>query len=132
MKILNFKIFMEKYNLKNHTMDESQLQKVYNYKIYPRDSEIKTDKGFVNIDNGSQGGTHWTCFIVKDNKSYYFDSFGGQPEKFLPKQKPKPMIYHHYKLQHINFRICGSYCLYFFYLIEKMNYYDTILKMYFG
>ena len=40
------------------------------WSIYPRDCKIYSDKGFVNIDNGSQGGTHWTCFIVKDNKSY--------------------------------------------------------------
>ena len=26
-------------------------------------------KGFVIIDDGSMGGSHWTCFIVKDNKS---------------------------------------------------------------
>ena len=31
------------------------------------------------------GGTHWTCFIKKDNKSYYFDSFGAQPDKFFTK-----------------------------------------------
>ena len=42
-----------------------------------------SDRGFVNIDNGSQGGTHWTCSIIKDNKSYYFDSFGGAPNEFL-------------------------------------------------
>ena len=64
MKLINFKDFMKKYNLKNDTMNESQLQKVYNYYIYPRDSKINSDKGFVNIDNGSQGGTHWTCFMV--------------------------------------------------------------------
>ena len=40
-------------------------RKNYNYPIYPRDSKTNSDKGFVNIDNGSQGGTHWTCFIVK-------------------------------------------------------------------
>ena len=51
-------------------MYESQLQKVYNYPIYPRDSKIYSDKGFVNIDDGSQGGTHWVCLIVKDNKSF--------------------------------------------------------------
>ena len=128
MKVLNFKYFLIKCNLKNDTMNESQLQKAYNYPIYPRDSKIYSDKGFVNIDNGSQGGTHWTCFIVKDKKSYYFDSFGGQPDKFLLKQLPKPIIDHNYKLQEINSKLCGSYCLYFFYLIEKMNYYDTILK----
>ena len=26
-------------------------------------------RGFVNIDDGSQGGTHLCCFIIKDNKS---------------------------------------------------------------
>ena len=71
-------------------------------------------------------------FFVKDNKSYYFDSFGGQPDKFLLKQLIKPIIYHNYKLQDINSKVFGSYCLYFFYLIERMNYYDAIFKMYFN
>ena len=131
MKVLNFKNFMRKYILKNDTMNESQLQRVYNYTIYLRDSKIYSEKGFVNIDNGSQGGTHWTCFIVKDNRSYYLDSFGGQPDKFLLNQLPKPIIYHNYKIQDLNSKLCGSYCLYFFSLIERMNYYNAILKMYF-
>ena len=131
MTILNFRDFMKKHYLKNDTVDESQLQRVYNYPIYPRDSKIYSDRGFVNIDDGSQNGTHWTCFIVKDNKSYYFDSFGGQPDKFLLKQLPKPIIYHKYKIQDINSRLYGSYCLYFFYLIERMNFYDAILKLVF-
>ena len=33
MKVLNFKDFMKKNNLKNNTMNESQLQRVYNYPI---------------------------------------------------------------------------------------------------
>ena len=131
MTILNFKDFMKKYNLKNDTMSESQLQRIYKLPIYPRVSKIFSDKAFVDTDNGSMGGTHWTCFIVKDNKSFYFDSFGGQPDKFLLNQLPKPIIYHNYKIQDINSKLCGSYSLYFFYLIERMNYYDTILKMYF-
>ena len=131
MKVLNFKDFMKKYKLKNDTMNESQLQRVYNYPIYPRDSKIYSDKGFINIDNGSRGGSHWTAFYIKNNKSYYFDSFGGAPDKFLLNQLPKPIIYHNYKIQDINSYLCGSYCLYFFYLIERMNYYDAILKMYF-
>ena len=129
MKILNFKDFMKKNNLKDDTMNESQLQKIYNYPIYPRDSKIYSDKGFVNIDNGAQGESHWTCFIVIDNKSYYFESFGGNPDKFLLNQLSKTIIYHNYKIQDISSKLCGSYCLYFFYLIERMNYYDAILKM---
>ena len=112
-------------------MNESELQKFFNYPIYPRDSKIYSDKGFVNIDNGSQGGTHWTCFIMKNNKSYYFDSFVGQPNKFLLNQLPKPIMYHNYKIQDKNSKLCGSYCLYFFYLIERMKYYDTILRLVF-
>ena len=130
MKKLNFIDFMKIYKLKKITMNESELQRIYNHPIYPRDSKIYSDKGFVNIDDGSQNGTHWCAFYVKDNKSYYFDSFGGAPGKFLLNQLPKPMTYHNYKIQDINSRLCGSHCLYFFYLIERMNYYDAILKMY--
>ena len=78
-------------------MNESQLQKFYNYPIYPRDSKKYSDKRFINIDNGSQGGTHWCAFYAKNSKSYYFDSFGGAPDKFLLNQLHKPIIYHNYK-----------------------------------
>ena len=132
MQTLNFKDFMKKYNMKNDTMNESELQRVYFYPIYPRVSKIYSNKGFVNIDDGSQGGTHWCCFIVKDNKSYYFESFGFQPDEIRLKQLPKPIIYHKYKIQDIYCNLCESYCLYFFYLIERMNSYDATLKMYFG
>ena len=75
------------------------------------------------------GSSHWTCLLVKDNKSYYFDSFGGQPDKFLLNELSKPIIYHNFKIQDIISRLCGSYCLYFVYLIEKMNYNDVVLKL---
>ena len=131
MKILNFKDFMQKYNLKDDTMNESELQKIYIYPIYPKNSKIYSEKGFVNIDDGRMGGSHWTCFYIKDNKSFYYDSFGGSPDKFLLNQLDKPLIYHNYKIQDINSQLCGSYFLYFFCLIERMNYYNTILKIYF-
>ena len=132
MTILNLKNFIITCKLKKDTVNESELQRVYNYPIYPRDSNIYSNKLFVNIDDGSQGGSHCCCFVVKDNKSFYFDRFGGQPAKFLLNQLPKATIYHNYKIQDVNSKLCGSYCLYFFYLIERMNYYDAILKMYFG
>ena len=94
-------------------MNEPELQKINKYPIYPSDSKINSDKGFANIDNGRMGGSHWTCFIVKDNKSYYFDSFAGAPDKFLLNQLPKPIVYQNYKIQDINSNLCGSYCLYF-------------------
>ena len=57
MTVLNSQDFMKKYNFKNDTMVEVDLKTVCNFSIYPGDSIITTDKGFVNIDNGSMGGT---------------------------------------------------------------------------
>ena len=63
-----------------------------------------SNKGFVIIGDGS----HLVeligfAFIIKNNQSYYFDSFGGgSPDKFLLQQLPKPIIYHNFKIQHIN------------------------------
>ena len=118
MTIFSFKEFMKKYNLKDATSNESDLQRIYNYPIYPIDFKTYSDNGSVSIDNGSMCGTHWTCFLIKDNKFYYFDSFGGTPDKFLLKHLHKPIIYNTYKIQDITSKLCGSYCLYFFYLLE--------------
>ena len=112
-------------------MNESDSQRVYNFPVYPSVSNLYSDKGFVNIDNGFQEDSHWTVFYLKNNKSYYFDSFGGAPENLLKYQQPKPIIYHNYKIQDISSQLCGSYCLYFFGSIERMKYNDTVLKMYF-
>ena len=112
-------------------MNESQLQKISTYNINPRDAKVYSDRGFVILDNGRMGESQWTCLYIKDKKSFYFDSFGVAPDKFLLKQLPKSLKYTKYKFQDINSQLCGSYCLYFFYLVERMNLYDAILKMYF-
>ena len=40
MKLLKFRDFRKKYKLNDDTLNESQLQRVYNYPIYPRGSKI--------------------------------------------------------------------------------------------
>ena len=60
------------------------------------------------------GGTHWTCFMIKDNKAYYYDSFRGAPDKFFLNQLPKLITYHSYEIQDITCNLCDSICLYFF------------------
>ena len=49
---------MKNYNLKNDTKNESELQRKYNYDMYPSDSELYSDERLVNIDKGSLVGTH--------------------------------------------------------------------------
>ena len=56
---------MLKYSLKKDFMNESDLQRVCNFKKYPRDSSITTNKGLVNLDNGQMGGSHWCAFTLK-------------------------------------------------------------------
>ena len=70
-------------------MNESDSRKVYSFHVYHRVSKITTDKVCVNTVNGQMGSFNWTCFYIKNNKSFYFDSFGGEPEKCLPNQLPK-------------------------------------------
>ena len=53
MKILNFKGFMKKHYSKNSTMNEFDLQRVYDYPINIRDCKIYSDRAFVNRDIGS-------------------------------------------------------------------------------
>ena len=131
MTSLSSKDFMKEYFLKNDTMTASELQKIDKYPICPRDSKLYSEKGFINNDNGIMERSHWTCSCIKDNKSFYFDSFGGQPDKFSLEQLPKPITYHNYKIQDANSRLCGS-CLYFFSVTEIMDYCDGILNIYFG
>ena len=109
-------------------MNESDLHWIYIFPIFPRDLKINSDKGFVSKDNCRLGRTHWCAFYVKSIKSFYFDSFRGQPDKFVLNQLPKPIKHHNYKIQDMNSKLWGSYCLYFFYLIERMNYYDVFFK----
>ena len=80
------------------------------------------------------GKSHWVNFFfqMRNSKLFYFDSFGGALDEFLLDQIPKPKIYHIYFIQGKISRLYGSYCLHFLFLIEKREYYDAILRMYFG
>ena len=58
------KTSMKYCNIMNDIMSQSDLQRVYTYPIYSRDSKSYSDKGFVNIDNGQMGGAHWHVIFI--------------------------------------------------------------------
>ena len=95
---------MKTYNIWNDTIDESELQRVFKLPIHPRDSKNFSDKWFVNFSNGQLGGTHWIDFYVKNNKSFYFDNFGGAPDELLTNQLSQPIRWQNYEIQDINSR----------------------------
>jgi len=88
---------------------------------------------YINLQNHDDGdGTHWCFFkIFKDRRdadgdtpvgAIYFDSFGiGLPqevEEFLKEFKPIP--YNNRQIQDIDADVCGWYCLFCDYYLEKM------------
>ena len=86
------------------------IKNFYDDHIYPKDSKTTTNEGLLNIDNGITGGSHWTCFYIKDNadstshagsakKSFYFDSFDGPPDKFLLNQLSKAIKVQKYEIK---------------------------------
>ena len=105
--------------MKVESRSESECEQVFSDNIYTKDSLFTSEKRLVNVENGQMGGTHWTCFYIKDKISFYFDSFGGAPDKFLLNQLTKPKIYPKLKNQHFNSKIFGTYCLCFFLLVER-------------
>ena len=76
------------------------------------------------------GGAHRTCFYKKDNLSFYSDNFGGSPDDFVLKQLPKPVTYHNYESQKTDSRLCGTYCLKFLHLIERMDSYNAVFNLF--
>ena len=56
--------FLRKYSLKDNTMNDSDLKNISNCPIYPGDSLINTNEGFINNNDASTEGSHWTCFSL--------------------------------------------------------------------
>jgi len=70
----------------------------------------------VNLasDNDGSNGTHWVTLIVRDNYSFYFDSFGCLPPeeiKIFVSEAKKPIYYNTFEIQDLNSSLCGFYCI---------------------
>ena len=67
---------------------------------------------------------------MKDIKSYYFGSFGDPVDTFLLQQLPKPITFHSYEVRDINNRLCSVFCLDVLHLIERIDPYNAVLKLF--
>jgi hypothetical protein len=72
----------------------------------------------LNLDCDNRGGTHFNAIISLKNEIYLFDPFGNTALK-KDVFKPKKMFYNNIKLQNINQKNCGAWCLVF--LLEGEN-----------
>ena len=75
----------------------------------------------VNLDKqtSGKGGTHWTCFVMRNGNVIYFDPFGmavpTQVAKFIHNYKPRRAIFSINQIQAMDSILCGYYILYFLY-----------------
>lgn len=75
------------------------------------------ESGVLNLDTSNNKGTHWTCWMKKNNLIIYFDSYGLVPPPeiltYFKKSKDyKGVFYNNTIVQPDNSVICGHLCLY--------------------
>ena len=88
-----------------------------NVRIYLQDGPFESDRGIVNLHPTK--GRHWVCYKNEN----YFDSYGHvrarKLSKFIMKRNGY-CLYFEYQRQK-NDSLCGSYCLYLFYLTKVIG-----------
>ena len=83
----------------------------------------------LNYNNSNQPGSHHVAFISKNDKRYYFDSFGFEPQKEIIKRY-SPVRTSNYQVQEYNTELCGQLSLLVIYLISRgFDYEDIILVL---
>lgn len=99
--------------------------KIPNFRgVYMRDAMPKKikiyEKGIINLDNSTGGGSHWTAYKKFKNIITYFDSFGNlQPPlevmQYFKSSGPVKILYNYNRFQNFNTIYCGHLCLRFLY-----------------
>lgn len=84
----------------------------------PKKIRLQNEKGIINLDNSTGGGTHWTAYKKINNKITYFDSFGNlQPPvevmQYFKSNGPVKIVYNYNRFQKFNTFFCGHLCLMF-------------------
>ena len=72
---------------------------------------LKSECAIVNLDDSDGPGTHWVCYWVDPDASYYFDSFGLSMPDELYDYLNKPILMNELEIQDRNDVICGHLCL---------------------
>ena len=102
----------------------ARILKIRNFRgCYMRDElkELKyweSECGILNLNLSHETGSHWTCWFKKNEKKYYFNSFGLPPPKELINYLGSPVLYSTFQLQDLNEQNCGKWCLF---ILKKLN-----------
>ena len=85
----------------------------------------------INTDESRNRGTHWTCLLIKNGTSYYFDPYCIPPPLEVMNYCAEPRFYNTFPIQKFNQVICGHYCIY---VLNRLNigdeFYDICYELY--
>lgn len=106
--------------------------------VYSKDQLKKPLKrGFyiINLADSVDEGTHWTAlYIINDNFSIYYDSFGFPAPEDIENIINKNYIYNKQQIQNIDSSSCGFYCIAFIKFLsnkqDKLKSFNTFLKLF--
>ena len=83
---------------------------------------LANECGIFNLNDSSQGGSHWCAWATKGGRYYFFCSFGSSPCKELEDYAgDKSILYHDYKIQDFEDSNCGEFCILFLFLFTKLS-----------
>ena len=135
----SFKDFLETFKTIEPLSDFQIIQKCKELKIknfrgvFMRD-ELKgtADKNeclILNIDSSANSGTHWTCLFIKNNRYFYFDSFGfEEPSEILEYCKNcKEGYCSTFIVQKPGQIICGHFSIYMLLKLDQGKKFEEIV-----
>ena len=69
----------------------------------------------INLQDSNQVGSHWTCYRKRNDKIFYFDSYGvAYIPDIIKNQYPNhKFICNIYRIQSMDSNQCGRFCILF-------------------
>ena len=69
----------------------------------------------MNLQDSNQDGSHWTCYRKRNDKIFYFESYGvAYIPDIIKNQYPNhKFICNIYRIQSMDSNQCGRYCILF-------------------
>lgn len=97
----------------------------------------------VNLDDFSNGGTHWVAVSTIKNNVAYYDSYGSLPPNSIDRYiksvtGKKKYLINNVQIQSLDSTYCGWFAVFFLYFItntrgkieDKMNYFNDLFNSY--
>ena len=98
------------------------------YKMTDEINELpqKNFSAIINYHTSKQSGIHHVAIFNKNNKTFYFDSYGMEPQKEIIKLY-SPLMTSNYQIQNFNTSMCGQLSLLVLYLLNNNYKFEDII-----